>query len=501
MQSFIGDTGRYDGIASLLSLIIVGYYFIQYKMENIQIFLLAILISAVVVITFGTLQYFNLLSIAGAGGITSIFGNSDFYSSWLGITFPLISYFISTLLNKFYSAGTFIIYLLICVFALHTAGAKQGWIDVSLAIIIYALIFIAKLIGFNFFEFFEVTSIKIKTLIYTLAISAITEIIFITPVLHWNIPGVSKDPNVQVREDFWYSGLKMFLHHPWVGVGAGNFGYYYQQYRSVSSLVHNQSVITNDAHSAMVETFSTLGIFATLAFIALGIYLIYCLVDMSSNPKTRRYVKPLSIFFFVYFVNSLNSPLTLPTKAIFWAVAGLVVGHHLRNKRNSFGFEFQVVGKMKSIFIAMFSVIILMTGITFAYGSANLIINQNALRNHKKITGFHYEGFMPCELYYDFERDIMLAQGDTQPGIAKTALKFNPRCIDAEMDLLNYYLLKKDAKDAKSTLDVLIAQAPKRGDLVVEEIEVNAMLKNSSEVQKYASQGLNLGYLQLKQKK
>jgi hypothetical protein len=127
----------------------------------------------------------------------------------------------------------------------------------------------------------------------------------------------------------------------------------------------------------------------------------------------------------------------------------------------------------------------------------SLNITQQALRDHEKIQGFHYESYMPCNLYYDFQRDILLAQGDTEPSISLTALKSNSRCPDPQLDLVNYYLGKNDAKDAKTYLDNLIKQAPKRGDLIIDELRVNTLLKNPVALKNFAQQGLNLGYLKV----
>jgi O-antigen ligase len=210
---------------------------------------------------------------------------------------------------------------LVSTYLMVRTGAKQGIVD-------FLLIFIAC-IGYQLRGKYPkfVLSRNIWTAFLTFATLLWCEIVYLVPIARLPIPGIAGDINVTIRSDFWYSGGAMFFNNFWFGVGPDGYGYFYEKYRSLSSVKKTESVISNDAHSAMVQSISTLGIFGIIAFIALIVVLIKSLVVLGGEePESKRRYLIFALFFFIYLTNSLISPITLPNKSAFWALAGYVVG-------------------------------------------------------------------------------------------------------------------------------------------------------------------------------
>ena len=102
---------------------------------------------------------------------------------------------------------------------------------------------------------------KIKALnwgprFWTVVISFFTiiwfELIFLLPMAKIRIPFFTDDIQVTIRTHFWNAGVQMFFHKPFFGVGADNYGNYYEKYRTLDSFKMTEFVLSNDAHSSVV---------------------------------------------------------------------------------------------------------------------------------------------------------------------------------------------------------------------------------------------------------
>lgn len=61
------------------------------------------------------------------------------------------------------------------------------------------------------------------------------EVMLVIPILKIPLLFITNEEQVVIRTTFWSSGIKMFVNKPLFGVGPDNFGYYYDQYRTLES--------------------------------------------------------------------------------------------------------------------------------------------------------------------------------------------------------------------------------------------------------------------------
>ena len=82
--------------------------------------------------------------------------------------------------------------------------------------------------------------------------------------------------SVTFRGDYWRAAARMFIHHPFFGVGLDRYGAYFRQYRDSTQVLRRGPLIVADAaHSVPLQIAATGGIFVILAFFALTAFTIW----------------------------------------------------------------------------------------------------------------------------------------------------------------------------------------------------------------------------------
>ena len=473
-----GDTGRYTGLVSLFALVIIAIYFSRFSKEEFDKTLKVMLVGVVLLDLLGLLQDLKVITLPTGGGVGSTLGNLDFLSAWLGTTFLL---FVLIDLNPKLKRYGLIVLGLVSIFLMIRIGAKQGLLDFILIAIALGGYKLRKRIPK------PALSRNIWASFFTFATLLWCEIIYLVPIARLPIPGVAGDVNVTIRSDFWFSGGAMFFHNLWLGVGPDNYGYYYEKYRSLSSVKKTESVISNDAHSAMVQSMATLGIFAVIAFIVLIVVLIKSLVVLCGEEQEskRRYLV-FSLFFFVYFTNSLISPITLPNKFVFWALAGYVI---CRARTYSIPREFTL--SIKALSGAMVLAVVFV-GAQFTSANVKFALASDKVKESKAIK-YQYSPWLPCNIYFGAQMALALNGGASSLPVAEQAAKANPRCIDAQGTIATQYLQMGEYEKAKKSVYQLLDLTPGRSETVRLAAQYSIKANDKKMQAILASQGIKLG--------
>jgi O-antigen ligase len=475
-----GDTGRYNGLASLFCLLIIAFYFSQMAEASFDRTLKVMFLGVVALDLLGLLQDFNLIQIPTGGGVGSTLGNLDFLSAWLGTTFLM---FALLKIERRKKQIFLSIFAILSIFLMIRIGAKQGIVDfilIGVALVIYLLR--SRIPRFQLDE-------NVWTALGTFFVLLWCEVIYLVPIAKLPVLGVGGDVNVTIRSDFWYSGAAMFFHHLWLGVGPDNYGYYYEKYRSLSSVRKTESVISNDAHSAMVQTLSTLGIFAIIAIIVLIVALIRSLIVLAeANPELRRRYAIFALFFFVYLTNSLISPITLPNKFAFWALAGYVIG---QAALVSNGVE---LPRISNLVPAILVLAVAFTGAEFTSANIKFMLQQDRATFKEKVN-YTYSPWLACNINFNAQLALATDSGTDPMAVAAKAVGNNPRCIAAQELLAIGYIQKADYLNAKPHVYELLDLAPGRQEVVRIAAEYAVRSKDSAMQSILIHQGLRLGLI------
>ena len=479
--SLIGDTGRYAGFASLLSLILIALAASQISAHHFRDALLGTSVGILLVTLLGLLQVLNLVGLPTGGGAGSTLGNLDFLSAWIGTTFLIVF-----LVAREFELPRFVIviYFAISLFILWKINAKQGFLDLLIMVIFIGLFWVYHRSGIS-----GISTMGWKA-ITTFLFLIWSEAIFLIPMAKLPFPGVSTDPQVSIRSDFWFSAAQMFIHHIGFGVGPDNYGNYYEKFRSLNSVKSTEFVLANDAHSSMLQTFATLGIFATLTFLVLILLVLFAAIDLYKATSNRRYLF-LLLAFLVFYTNALISPITLPNKAIFWMLGGYLVGERFRLKVS----DGLATVRLRTVIPAFMSASVLVYSLAI-FTPAFFSINSALAANHAgKKVDYQASDSRPCIVYTNAQLNLVLKAGGDVPLAARKILRNHPRCLDALAFLAQDALHKKDYQTAGPIIYQLLDVAPARQS-VVRVAAIYAMGAGDEKLKNLlTSQGLKLGIL------
>lgn len=478
----IGDAGRYNGVASLIALVLIAFYFSHLTVGEISVALDWIAVICVGVTLIGLAQWWKWISLPGDSGIGSTLGNIDFLSAWIGTTIVIVVLH-PRRFHLMHVAKT--IYCILAFYLLWRIGAKQGIIDIALIAIACVIWRFRRLLRFN----------QLTPRFWTVSLCALfllwCEFIYLVPMAQIPVPGINHDPNIRIRTDFWFSGMNMLFHHLFFGVGPDNYGYYYEKYRSLSSVKMTETVVSNDAHSAMVQTLGTMGVIGTLAFTALIFYFIYSLVfSFYRHENERPLYLAFGLFAAIYLTNSLESPMTLPNKAIFWALCGWVIGRNIWRNSEAQMKKFSWTKTMVGVLAAS----LLITASSFGWALFNFASAQDGATSGKK-PSYSYSTLLPCTLYFAPQFNYAVASGSNSEELGKRVLSTNSRCVDAQATLVTILFQQRKYQEAKPYIYSLLDTAPGRRG-VVRLAAIYALQTHDVTLEKaLVKQGFNLGIL------
>ena len=487
--SMTGDTGRFTGAISAFCLIIVAIFHSGFTLEQFK--RLVWLYIGVVVITqiIGVLHDYGIFDLPGEAGMVSTFGNLDFFSAYLGTTFPLLVYLLINssrnrrILIGVVAAGS--------IYCLSQAGALQGFVDLGVMTILIALFYISRFLPRRLIDFASDLTLNAKTFAITLLVIIWAEAIFLMPFIGKDIPVLGNDVQVQIRGEFWLAGISQFGSSPLFGVGPDQYGNYYEAYRTLDSAQNLQTVLANDAHSAPVQTVATLGFVGTIAFILLIALLVRAaIIATEKYPTKGKEIVAIGLFLFIYFTNAAVSPITLPNKYLFWAAAGFVVGLAYRSEG--------VAKKSLQAFVGVTVAATLFISGNFAFAQLRYLnwIDEFATNNSSKIIAVEYSRYIPCPMYYDSLAKIINNQGnEALEKFSRDQLAGNERCVNAQINMAKLSYNKGDIDGMRQYVYALTEMAPSREEVLFVARAYATKANDTALLKKVESQSAKLGII------
>lgn len=456
--SLTGDSGRFTGVVSLFCLIIVAVYHSQFKLEQIhklvQIFATAIFVVSVL----GILQHFNVIELPGDTGVTGTLGNLDFFGAFVGTGFALFVYIMPTVPRK--RQYLFGLFILVELYAVYLAGPLQAFVDIGIIAIAIAVFWFR-----DYLPRYEL-SLNNKTFFGTLGIIIWLEGIFLMPFIGTFIPVLGNDIQVRIRGQFWLAATRQFISSPWTGVGPDQYGSYYEKYRTVLSVQENPTLLANDAHAAPAQTLATLGILGTLGFVLLLALLVraFCILDQRNRHNRYKYAA-IGLYLFVFTTNAAISPITLPHKYLFWALAGFIIGDAYRGSVVVLNNKYKVVSGALIPVLVLPTIFVL---VNFVPAQLKfLLANERYAQNQTQKIDLKYSNFLPCLIYNSNIAAILNKQSQKELIIfSQDQIKGNPYCIDAWLNLAKIAYNQGDLPVMRQVIYKLIEIAPSRGEVI-----------------------------------
>jgi O-antigen ligase len=454
--ALIGDAGRFVGSASAIALLVVSVFHAQFKFEAFLTLIKFYVIAIEIVCIIGIAQHFNLIELPGDQGTSSTLGNLDFFAAYIGTTLPLL--LLWAINAKQRTRVALGIVTAINIYALKLAGPLQGYLDVAFVLVGLAILLLKRFIPRRDI------SLNKRTFIGVAGIVIWSEFIFLMPFLGNFIPVLGNDIQVKIRSNFWLAGMREFFSHPLLGVGPDQYGYYYEQYRTIDDAKNYAKILSNDAHSASVQTLATVGLLGTVAFLVLlGFTIRAFLVLWDSGKINRKSLFAIALFLFVYLTNSFISPFTLTHKYLLWAVCGFIVGNVYKYPSWK-SIKIPAV-KLTAITTASVALVI---AILFAQGQMNFLRSVDSYaKNRVGIPTYKSSPLLPCYMYYEMEAQIVGEPGSAiNENLANLKLASNPRCIAALVSNTRNMVNAGEVESLKPLIYRLFELAPARSDAI-----------------------------------
>lgn len=493
-QGLTGDTFRYNGIASLFFLVVIGLLHTLFSFEQFLTAIKGFLGVISVVSTLALLQFLNVITMPGIQGtVTGTFGNLDFLAAYLGTSFPL--WIIAFINSKRIGKVLTILGAILSVFIIYLAGAKQGYLDLALTGVGTIIYLLYSRIPYRYFS--QAMSIPLKTSLFSVGILLWLEFIFAFPFANLNIPNISDDPQVAIRGVMWLAAFNIFKSHFLFGVGPDQYGDFYEQFRTVNSVVVLPSDSTNDAHSAPLQILATYGFVGAIIFFTLIVLVIRALLILHrSRPEIQRSVAALGLFFFVYLTNAAVSPTVLANKYLVWATGSFVIAYaalDLPRERLS-----NLTEKLIRPIVGILTSVLVFTTIAFStslyrfnsYGE----FNRTTEGDHQQVSVEHY---LPCQYYFpDLLKYTGVQYSAEMKRLSKARLETSPRCYSAIIRLAGVAAEENNLKDLKRYIYQLIEIAPARRE-VLDAATYYALKANDKELeatvrQQFAKMGITI---------
>jgi O-antigen ligase len=489
--SMTGDTGRFTGVISTFCLLIVAIFHAGFTLEQFK--RLVWLYIGVVLVTqiIGVLHDLMIFDLPGEAGMVSTFGNLDFFSAYLGTTFPLFVYLLINssrnrrILIGFIAAGS--------IYCLSQAGALQGFVDLGVMTVLIVLFFLIRFLPRRFIDFISDLTLNAKTFAFSLFVIIWAEAIFLMPFIGKDIPVLGNDVQVQIRGEFWLAGISQFGSSPLFGIGPDHYGNYYETFRTLDSAQNLQTVLANDAHSAPVQTVATLGFFGIIAFVLLLAFLVRAaIIAIDKYPAKRKEIAAIALFLFVYFTNAAVSPITLPNKYLFWAAAGFIVGLAYRTESTP--------KKSLQAFVGVTVAATLFIVGNFAFAQVRYLnwIEEFATNNASKVIAVEYSNYIPCAMYYDSLAKIIHNQGnEALEKFSRAQLAGNERCVNAQINMAKLSYNKGDITGMRQYVYALTEMAPSREEVLMVARAYATKADDKVLLKKVATQSAKLGIISI----
>ena len=207
--SFFGDSLRRDGFITYFGFSCLSLYLSLYFPKiGIKRFLNSVLLIALIVSTYGILQFFKIdfVSWTGSAGIISTYGNSNFAGSGIAIFAVLL---FGLLFSDFRSRFKLIVVFvfLLCLLSVRFSNARQATLVLIFTLTIIVLI--------NLFER------KPKFLVISLGTLFSISLVALLGIFNKGpLAGTLFKESIRIRTFYWRAAIKMFESKPWFGVGT-----------------------------------------------------------------------------------------------------------------------------------------------------------------------------------------------------------------------------------------------------------------------------------------
>ena len=319
-----GAPGRLTGIITYLSLsIYLSFCAISENRIHITKLSKLLIMLGAIMSFYGLLQSLGLELFAyGSSYGSSVFGtlgNSNFLSGFLGITSSATVVMIFGSKLTVSQRALFVCYSILSLITIYRSNSQQGFIN-----------FAAGLgIGLSIYLF---SYRKILFASLTLGICGLSGLAIVAGVFNLGpFAGFIYQTSVSLRQGYWNAAVSMLANHPFFGVGMDNFLNWYRRFRSEETTLKNPGIVSDSAHSVILDVGAGSGFITLVAYIALMALVCRAIIKVVRRSKVLEIeFIAVSAAWFAYQVQSLISINQIALATWGWVLSGILIGYEIR---------------------------------------------------------------------------------------------------------------------------------------------------------------------------
>jgi len=293
-----GEYGRSNGFLNYLGLAILGVATF-FAFESPRTLIISLSFVAFVTNVYGVMQHNNADFIRWNNPFNPVittFGNPNFAAAFAGISaggYIYLLLFEKERILKYFSFFGMLAAIGVVVYSEVTQALFTFATSISLPILLWifrrskAIFLITSSLG---------TVLGVISILGVFRIGPLSELLGKSTFIY--------------RTDYWLAGWKMMLNHPWLGVGADQYGNYFQEYRTLEQINRvNAAVMANNAHNVFIQIGATVGVIGLIVFLIFTISpIISGIRALKTLSKTHQesLVAALGIFL-AYFIQATVS--------------------------------------------------------------------------------------------------------------------------------------------------------------------------------------------------
>ncbi|KRQ87440.1 O-Antigen ligase [Caloramator mitchellensis] len=271
--------------------------------RTFNLFFIAMLLAAaygVVQFVFGLSPYTVNRNIR----LNSTFVNPNYWGAAVNI---VIFYPIVEMINKRRISLNDSLFLGLFIFNLLFSLNRSSWLAFLAGLFVILLLINKKFI------------LSLPAFIIPLMAHPFTRKRFVTML---SVEKIAKD----ARFKLWKTAYMMFKEHFWLGVGNGNYRYFYPEYIERYPALFVRKELWSP-HNSFLKMFAEMGIFGGLVFILIYLMLFYMVIKVYKGTKRYKvYALSLIGFWVAYlFQNNFNNLMFIPQLNVFaWLLTALI---------------------------------------------------------------------------------------------------------------------------------------------------------------------------------
>ena len=301
--SFFGAAGRFIGIITVLNLLLLPLFVINFLREKkyLRELLTVGFFTSSAIAVYAILQYFGIFqetfswSEDPSSRVFGTFGHGNHLGAYLGANFFIGFYLFraqkTNLFKWIYGAAT-----LVLLPALILTASRGAMFSLIVAAFVITIIAIRHRNKFVKKEHSKKSTIGIVFMILILLLSSrlLWDSVKETPILERTSETITsiREGNMPDRISWWLSGIEMVKEKPLLGFGLSTFrdaytGFRRADYRTLDGNVQDL-IMPETAHNEYLNVAATQGIFGLAAFMAIIIFAVGAVLKSLKKTKSKN---------------------------------------------------------------------------------------------------------------------------------------------------------------------------------------------------------------------